>query len=245
MSAAPVGRVALGDVDPDLAAPAANRGADVRAPVFRFEPGLLTDLPSSRARTHLGFLIVKGVALRDVSVCGRLTAELFGPGDVIHLTDDDTESMLRAEVHWTVLEALFLAELDGSVLREFTRQPESVAAIVERALRRSKEGAIERSIASHVRVDVRVLAYLWHVADRFGKVIPGAVRVDLPLTHAVLARLIGARRPTVTTALQRLVALGYLKREGRSFVLIGDPSAVAELESRSPARDFALTPPAT
>lgn len=240
MTTTPVGRVVLRDVDPDLAAPAANRGADVRARVFRFDPGLLTDLPSSGSTTHLGFLIVKGVVLRDVLVCGRRTAELFGPGDVIQLADDDTESILRSEVRWTVLEALFLAELDGSVLTEFTRQPESVAAVVDRAIRRSREGAIERSIASHVRVDVRVLAYLWHVADRFGKVIPGAVRVDLPLTHAVLGRLVGARRPTVTTALQRLMALGYLQRQGRSFVLIGEPSAVEELESRSPARGFAL-----
>jgi hypothetical protein len=91
-----------------------------------------------------------------------------------------------------------------------------------------------------VRVDVRVLAYLWHLADRFGVVQPGAVKLDVPLTHAVLARLIGARRPTVTTALQRLIQLGYLHRDGRAFVLAGDASSVIELESRSPARDFAL-----
>jgi DNA-binding IclR family transcriptional regulator len=70
--------------------------------------------------------------------------------------------------------------------------------------------------------------------------MPGAVKLDVPLTHAVLARLVGARRPTVTTALQRLLQLGYLQRDGRAFVLVGDASGVAELESRSPARDFAL-----
>jgi DNA-binding IclR family transcriptional regulator len=78
------------------------------------------------------------------------------------------------------------------------------------------------------------------MADRFGVVVPGAVRVDLTLTHSILARLVGARRPTVTTALQRLIQLGYLRREGRGFVLLGDSSAVAELESRSPSRDFAV-----
>jgi CRP-like cAMP-binding protein len=102
--------------------------------------------------------------------------------------------------------------------------------------------AIQRSITAHVRVDVRVLAYLWHLGDRFGVVVPGAIRLDIPLTHAVLARLVGARRPTVTTALQRLIQLGYLRRDGRAFVLLGDATAVAELESRSPARDFELAP---
>jgi len=55
------------------------------------------------------------------------------------------------------------------------------------------------------------------------------VRVDLALTHAVLGRLIGARRPTVTTALQRLMALGYLEREKQIFVLHGGPEAIDEL----------------
>src|SRR5262249_39499446 len=94
-----------------------------------------------------------------------------------------------------------------------------------------------RSIASHVRVDVRVLAYLWHLAERFGVVLPDGVRVEVPLTHSVLARLVGARRPTVTTALQRLTQLGYLRREGRAYTLIGDASKVEELEANSPSRD--------
>lgn len=56
-----------------------------------------------------------------------------------------------------------------------------------------------------------------------------------PLIHAVLALLVGARRPTVTTALSRLIALDYLRRDGRAFLLSGDASAVAALEAQSPA----------
>src|SRR5262249_51714123 len=117
---------------------------------------------------------------------------------------------------------------------------EVVEGLVNRCAERAETVAVQRSIAAHVRVDVRVLCYLWHLADRFGVVLPDGVRLNLPLTHAVLARLVGARRPTVTTALQRLMQLGYLRRESRAFVLVGDASAVEELESRSPARDFAL-----
>jgi DNA-binding IclR family transcriptional regulator len=39
------------------------------------------------------------------------------------------------------------------------------------------------------------------------------VYVTLPLTHEVLAMLIGAHRPTVTIALQRLTRAGFLIRE--------------------------------
>jgi hypothetical protein len=91
-----------------------------------------------------------------------------------------------------------------------------------------------------VRVDVRLLAFLWHLAERWGIVMPDAMRIDVPLTHSVLARMVGARRPTVTTALQRLMQLGYLRRDGSAFILLGDAGTISELESRSPSRDFEL-----
>jgi hypothetical protein len=230
---ASVGRVNLYAVDPDLA-PALPPGP-LAASVFRIGVGPLPQPPST-GEGHLGFLILKGVVLRDVSVCGRSTAELLGPRDLIQPGRGASVLALAPEVTWTVLSELVVAELGGPVARGLAGEPTVVAAIVERAMCRAQEGALERSIASHVRVDVRVLGYLWHLAERFGTVTPGAVRIDLPLTHAVLARLVGARRPTVTTALQGLMALGYLRRDGRAFLLAGDASAVEELEARSPAR---------
>jgi CRP-like cAMP-binding protein len=69
---------------------------------------------------------------------------------------------------------------------------------------------------------LRLLAYLWHLASSFGVVTSAGVRLDLPLTHALLAELIGARRPTVTTAFGTLSVDGRLERDGRSILLIGD-----------------------
>jgi CRP-like cAMP-binding protein len=235
---APVGQLDLCNVDPELAA--ACQHGSLPAIVFRIGAGPFP--PPSVARTddaHFGFLILKGVALRDVAVCGRSTAELLGPADLIQPRSDASVSTLAPEVSWTVLSELLVAELAGPVTRQLAGEPTAVAALVERAVRRAQEGALERSIAAHVRVDVRVLGYLWHLADRFGKVTPGGVRLELPLTHATLARLVGARRPTVTTALQRLIALDYLRRDGRAFLLTGDASAVEALEAQSPAQHAA------
>jgi CRP/FNR family cyclic AMP-dependent transcriptional regulator len=241
--AQPAGRVALLDVDPDLAPdvqpsdPAARNRLTV--PVYRIGTGTLPEAPRAE-HGRLGYLLLKGLLLYEVSVCGRATAELMGPGDLVRPWPREDAGTLGANVKWTVLEQVLLADLAPV---DATRVPvagEIAEVLVTRAADRAEAAAIQRSIAAHVRVDVRVLAYLWHLADRHGVVVPGAVRLNLPLTHAVLARLVGARRPTVTTALQRLIQLGYLRRENRAFVLIGDASAVDELESRSPARDFAL-----
>jgi CRP-like cAMP-binding protein len=232
------------DVDPDLGIrrggpePSGTRER-ITAPVYRLAPGTMPSPPEPQRDGHLGFLLLKGLLLYEVSACGRATAELLGPGDVVRPWAHSVSSTLSSKAKWVVLEQALLADLAGVAARP-AEAGDILEALVSRCADRAEAVAIQRSITAHVRVDVRVLAYLWHLADRFGVVVPGAVKLDVPLTHAVLARLVGARRPTVTTALQRLMQLGYLTREGRAFVLQGEASAIAELESRSPARDFAL-----
>ena len=240
----PAGRIALLDVDPDLGG--RKTGPELTAlrdrittPVYRLAVGAMPSPPELKRDGHLGFLLLKGLLLYEVSACGRATAELLGPGDLVRPWAQDLSGTLSSKAKWVVLEQALLADLAAVTARP-GESGDVLEALVSRCADRAEAVAIQRSITAHVRVDVRVLAYLWHLADRFGVVVPGAVKLDIPLTHAVLARLVGARRPTVTTALQRLMQLGYLRREGRVFVLLGDASAVTELESRSPARDFAL-----
>jgi CRP/FNR family cyclic AMP-dependent transcriptional regulator len=241
----PAGRIALLDVDPDLAGQktgpelAAIRDR-LTAPVYRLTVGGLPEPPARKRESHLGYLVLKGLLLYEVTACGRATAELLGTGDLVRPWASDLSPTLVTDVRWTVLEQVLLADLGPLASARFSDNSDIFEALVKRCSDRAEAAAVQRSITAHVRVDVRVLAYLWHLADRFGVVVPGAVKLDIPLTHAVLARLVGARRPTVTTALQRLMQLGYLRRENRAFVLCGDAGSVTELESRSPARDFAL-----
>jgi hypothetical protein len=44
----------------------------------------------------------------------------------------------------------------------------------------------------------------------------------LRLTHAVLADLVAARRPTVTTALSDLARRGLVKTDGETWILSGE-----------------------
>jgi CRP-like cAMP-binding protein len=55
-------------------------------------------------------------------------------------------------------------------------------------------------------------------------VTPDGVRLELPLTHAVLGKLVGAHRPSVTTALGSLVDRGLVVRAEDGWVL-REPSA--------------------
>lgn len=80
------------------------------------------------------------------------------------------------------------------------------------------------AIAHHQRVDDRVLLTLWHVAERWGRVGRDAVLVDLPLSHQRLADLVGAHRPSVTSALGELSKAGRVsRRHSGEWLLHGEP----------------------
>jgi hypothetical protein len=65
---------------------------------------------------------------------------------------------------------------------------------------------------------------LWYLAERWGRVTPEGVIVPLRLTHETLARLVGAQRPSVTTAIRQLEQEDHLRRTpDRLWLLCGDP----------------------
>src|SRR2546423_6354451 len=226
------GRVRLLDLDLDLSLDGSSDGFhQLTVPAFRLGRGALPPPAEPSGQPHLGLLIVSGLIMREVVVCGRPSAELLGPGDIVRPWPSDAVELLPRSVNWVVLEKAVIADLGPAFATRVANAPEVIQSLIGRSVARAQALGVARAIASHVRVDVRVLAFLWHLAERWGVVLPGAVRIDVPLTHSVLARMVGARRPTVTTALQRLMHLGYLRRDGGAFILTGDASNVVELES--------------
>ena len=64
---------------------------------------------------------------------------------------------------------------------------------------------------------------LWHLADRWGRVRSEGVLLPLRLTHSVLADLVAARRPTVTTALAELGRQELVEPQTPGWLLRGEP----------------------
>jgi CRP-like cAMP-binding protein len=81
------------------------------------------------------------------------------------------------------------------------------------------------------RVDIRLLALLWYIAERWGRMTSRGAVVTSHLTHTQLASLVGARRPSVTTSLKRLEARGLIAREGEGVVVLDPPAVAAELDA--------------
>jgi CRP-like cAMP-binding protein len=96
--------------------------------------------------------------------------------------------------------------------------------VVRGASNRAHSLAITLAVSNLRRVDVRLLMLLWYLAERWGRVTPEGVIVPLRLTHETLARLVGAQRPSVTTAIRQLEQEEHLRRTpDRLWLLCGAP----------------------
>jgi CRP/FNR family cyclic AMP-dependent transcriptional regulator len=172
-------------------------------------------------RARLGLRIVDGLVVREVRMLGTSSAELLGAGDLLRPADVDGEAALpvRADVCWTALAPLRVAALDGAFLTAACRYPAVLGRVTARAIARSKSLALHDTVTNLKHVETRLLVEFWHLADRWGRVSPDGVTVTLPLTHGLLGKLVGAARPSVTTALGNLAARGLLTRDGSCWRL--------------------------
>jgi CRP-like cAMP-binding protein len=169
-----------------------------------------------------GLLVLSGILCRRVVQSACYGAELIGDGDLMRPWDQFADwSSIPVESSWIVLQPARLAVLDNSFARRASPYPEISAELLRRGLLRSRYLAILVAIISQRRIDTRLTMLFWHLADRFGKLRGNWVEIPVPLTHATLAELVAARRPSVTTALSRLYEDGVLQRNGNGWLLRG------------------------
>jgi CRP-like cAMP-binding protein len=226
------GTVHLLEVDPDL-----GRGLDIQRAreVSRRLVARALEIPRGTwspsellagGSQPIALLIVEGLLVREATVGDHPSSELLGPGDVLRAAEDgdDADALLPRLIEWNALSAARVAVIDHALAVRAAQWPEVFACFVERAARRAERLVIMQAIGHLTRVDDRLQAMLWYLAERWGRVVPGGVAVDLRLPHRTLAGMVGARRPSVTTALGQLAARGEIERRpGGGWLLHGAP----------------------
>jgi hypothetical protein len=190
-------------------------------PIGEWGGGRLVDADPS----HLGLLVADGVLAREVVLGDTVSTELLGQGDIIrpwHV--DGPPELLPVIVRWNALSPIRLGLIDRRVASALGRYPEVSAVIVDRLSERAQRLAVTQAISQLNRVDRRVLALFWHLAERWGRVARDGIVVPLVLSHRLIGELVGARRPTVSTALAELAREGQLsRREDGTWLLTGEP----------------------
>jgi len=196
-----------------------------------------------------GVLLLDGLAKRTVVLDGVVSAQLLGPGDLVRVAGEAAgAALIPTDIRWSVLEPLTLALLDERFLLTVRRWPEIVAALFERLAIQEERRDVHRALAQLPRVEDRVHALLWLLAERWGRVTPQGVTLRLPLTHELIGQLVGAKRPTVSLALKELEERGtihrrddgsWLLQQAWTFEPTGDPTGSGgELEEAVERRDL-------
>lgn len=212
---------ALGD---EVAARARDRigVATVRLAPGSWDPAALT----ASGHEAFAFIVCEGLIIRDLDLAGTLTADLLGPGDLVDL-GSGTDSLLFTGQRWHVSGHATVATLDNRVLPALHAWPAISSRLIVRAARQASRAAEQRAISQLPRVELRIRALLWHLAERWGRMGTAGVLVPLGLTHEALGRLVGARRPTVTLALSELSRTGAIRRRADgAWILRSDSNPV-------------------
>ena len=192
--------------------------ATVRLETGTWRPQSLT--PAGRGTFAL--LVCDGLIVRELDLAGTLTADLLGPGDIVAFGMGG-EPLLSTRERWHVSASAKIAILDDRVLPALHAWPVLASRLISRAARQAARAAEQRAISQLPRVELRIRALLWHLAERWGRIGASGVIVPLELTHTALGHLVGARRSTVTLALSELGRDGMVvRRADGAWILRSD-----------------------
>jgi hypothetical protein len=163
-----------------------------------------------------GFVVVRSVPpppSRPMITCEAAYGGIVLPPAAEELLEAILDSRLTLLPARIVTRLLELPALAGALLRE-----------VGETLRRKQDSIANFGDVRHVE---RVRHKLLQLARDYGRVTGDGVRLDLPLTHALLGEMVGSERETVTRGIDQLESAGFLSRDGHYYRLHVPPEALA------------------
>jgi CRP/FNR family transcriptional regulator, cyclic AMP receptor protein len=218
--------VALLDVEPELRAYLAPEERElvsrVSIPVALVAAGALDIDELLDDAGAFGAVILDGILLHRMSIGDQYALRLLGPGDMLSRTGTFRTALLGGS-SYRATSPLRVAMFDDRVLLIARRFPRLFAGLQIRLAEQHQRLAAQLVVCQLPRVEDRLLALMWLLAESWGRVTASGTVLPLALTHDALGELIGARRPTVTLALKELADRGSLFRQDGEWLLLEPP----------------------
>lgn len=241
----PAASIRLFEAEPDLArylsAEAREQAAQVRLPTVELPNGTLNIGSMLKRQGAFAGLALHGMILQSLRLGEHAGLRLIGPGDFISLTGTPT-SMLVLEQDCRVTASTRVVLFGRELLLASRRWPWLIAGLHSRMAEQSERLTTQLMICQLPRVDDRLLAMLWLLAESWGQVTGSGTVVPIELTHSALGGLIGARRPTVTLALSELTERGAIVRQADGWLLLEPPKAPQAGQGETLGAPRLLTP---
>jgi CRP/FNR family transcriptional regulator, cyclic AMP receptor protein len=230
--------IPLVEHDPDLFASleesAMQDAREAIVPAWQVDAGAWSPPSIDPARAPFGLLLLDGFISRETTLSDAASVELLGPGDVMRPWVGVADTFdIEASVSWEALETCVIAALDVRFGSVALRHPAIIATLMDRYIMRARWLSLQLAVCHIVGLDKRLETMLWHLAERWGRVSTEGIVLPLRFSHEFLAKLVGVRRPSVTSAISRLRHEGVVERRADgSWLLHGSPPAeLAEIQA--------------
>jgi hypothetical protein len=150
-----------------------------------------------------GCMIADGIVGHDLVLGDRTATHLLGPGDLLVPAVRPSRHLPLIKMYG-IAEATRVAVLDGGFAAVVRKWPAIAGAMLGQAERQMERVAVQQLISQLPRADQRIVALLWHLAERWGRAEGDGVLVPLTVCHEAISHLVDGRRPTISAALGRL-----------------------------------------
>jgi CRP/FNR family cyclic AMP-dependent transcriptional regulator len=240
-----VSAIRLFEAEPDLARYLSPEdralAAQVRLPAIELPAGPAKVEAALRRAGAFAGLITHGMLLQSLRLGEHAGLRLVGPGDIVSRSEAPG-SMLVLDTDCRATVPTRIALLGRDLLLAGRRWPWLIAGLHGRMAEQSERLTTQLMICQLPRVDDRLLAMMWLLAESWGQVTPSGTVVPIELTHSALGGLIGARRPTVTLALSELTERGAIIRQADGWLLLQPPKAPSAAAGEALGEPRPLTP---
>lgn len=170
--------------------------------------------------TRVVYLIKRGAVriARETADGKEVTVAVLGPGDIFG-EEVLFEAQPRTTVAVVVEDALLCTSRAEDLFALLSDDP-AMALNVAKILSERLEGArATMEDLAYARVGDRIVHLFRQLAAEHGVPVEGGTRVDIRLTHAEIASLVGSTRETVSAEIGKLVETGRLRIDGRAVVV--------------------------
>jgi CRP/FNR family transcriptional regulator, cyclic AMP receptor protein len=173
--------------------------------------------------TRVIYLVKRGAVriARETEDGKDVTVALLGPGDLF-----GEETLFDANPRTTnaiVVEDALLCRTRAEDLFALLSRDPALALNVAKVLSGQLDDArATMEDLAYAKVSDRIIHLLRKLGAEHGVPCKGGTRIDLRLTHADIASLVGSTRETVSLELGRLAEAGLIRIAGRSVVLLMD-----------------------
>jgi CRP/FNR family transcriptional regulator len=156
--------------------------------------------------------------LRETADGKDVTVALLGPGDIF---GEETlfDARPRTTVAIVVEDALLCQSRAEDLFALLANDPNLALNVAKVLSERLDDAQATMEDLAYARVGDRIVHLYRKLAAEHGTTVPEGTRVEVRLTHADVASLVGSTRETVSLELGKLVEAGRLLIRGRAVIV--------------------------